>query len=102
MLTSLSLLRPSVPSATVNILSVTPECPFSLVVMWEVPHCRHFHAPSEEVDFVVKYWRSDEPETMVNITVNKTMNDTEVSSDCAVYIEEEPFLSITVLYHCGH
>jgi len=87
-LTSLSPLRPSVPSAMVNILSVTPECPFSLVVMWEVPHRKHFHATPEEADFVVKYWRSDEPETMVNVTVNITMmeNETEVSSNCAVYV----------------
>ena len=104
MLTSLSPLRPSVPSAAVNILSVTPECPFSLKVEWEVPHHRHFHATPEEANFVVKYWRSDEPETMVNVTVNITMmeNNTEVSSNCAVYVcTLRKSLSCMILYHCG-
>lgn len=83
-LTSLSPLPylASAPSAVLDNLSVTPECPFSLMVMWKVPNHHDLHASPEEVCYVVKFWRSDEPETVMNRTVNATamVNGTEVSS----------------------
>jgi len=46
------------PSAVVRILSVTQECPSSLVVEWEEP--RHgINSSPEEVSYTVRYEKSD-------------------------------------------
>ena len=72
----------------VNILSVTPKCPSSLVVVWEVPaNLSKLFTPPDEVSFIVRFGRSDGSGPMMNRTVNRTVMENEVVSiDCAVYV----------------
>ena len=72
----------------VNILSVTPKCPSSLVVVWEVPaNLSRLFTPPDEVSFIVRFGRSDGSGPMMNRTVNRTVMENEVVSiDCAVYV----------------
>ena len=73
----------------VEILSVTPECPSSLVVVWDVPaDLSRLFTPPEEVTFIVWFGRSDGSGPMMSRTVNRTVmeNKEVVSIDCAVYV----------------
>ena len=72
----------------VNILSVTPKCPSSLVVVWEVPaNLSKLFTPPDEVSFIVRFRRSDGSGPMMSRTVNRTVMENEVVSiDCAVYV----------------
>lgn len=72
----------------VEILSVTPKCPSSLVVVWEVPaNLSRLFTPPDEVSFIVRFGRSDGSGPMMNRTVNRTVMENEVVSiDCAVYV----------------
>ena len=73
----------------VNVVSVTPVCPSSLMVVWEVGLDPNVVLAQEEVSFVVRLQRSDgcimdiPVNIPVNITVNMTVmeNDTVVSSN---------------------
>ena len=72
----------------VDILSVTPECPSSLVVVWEVPaNLSRLFTPPEEVSFIVMFSKSDGSGTAMYLTVNRTVmeNETVVSSICVVF-----------------
>ena len=61
-----------------NVVSVTPVCPSSLMVVWEVElDPNRVLARQEEVSFVVRLQRSDG--SIMDITVME--NDTEVSSN---------------------
>jgi len=53
-----SLPSSAVPSAVVRILSVTQECPSSLVVEWEEP-VHGINSPPDEVSYTVRYEKSD-------------------------------------------
>jgi len=45
----------------VRILSITPECPFFLVVTWEEPDPSGVHAPPEDIRYIVMFRESGEP-----------------------------------------
>lgn len=66
----------------VEILSVTPECPSSLVVVWDVPaDLSRLFTPPEEVTFIVLFGRGDGSGPMMSRTVNRTvMENKEVVS----------------------
>ena len=73
----------------VDILSVTPECPSSLVVVWVVPaDLSRLFTPPGEVSFIVEFRKSDGSGTVMSRAVNRTVmeNDTVVSSICAVHV----------------
>ena len=97
--TSLSPFLSSAPTAEVSILSVTPLCPFSLEVVWEVLDHDEIYAHPEEVCYIVMLQRSDGSQPAMNRTVtNVTLmeNITVVSCNCTVYVGtmNEPHLFI--------
>ena len=70
----------------VNVHSVTPVCPSSLMVVWEVVLDPNGVLPlAAEVSFVVRLQRSDR--FIMDRTVNRTVmeNDTLVSSNFTTY-----------------
>ena len=72
----------------VEILSVTPECPSSLVVVWDVPaDLSRLFTPPEEVTFIVLFG-SNMSGPMMSRTVNRTVmeNQEVVSIYCAVSV----------------
>ena len=73
----------------VDILSVTPECPSSLVVVWEVPaNLSRVFIPPEEVSFIINFLKSDGSGTVMYLAVNRTVmeKETVVSSICVAYV----------------
>ena len=105
----------SVPTAEIKILSVTPLCPFSLVVVWDVPDHDQIYAHPDAVCYTVTFQRTDGSQPAMNITVTDVTlmeNKTVVSCNCTVYLVtmSEPHLFIrsqakmlySVPYCVGH